>query len=523
MSDRPAPEPGAAASHESPYRAAFEHAPEAILVLQDAHLVLLNEAASRISGYSRDELMGRPFGSFVHPDDVAAVAELYARRLAGDTAERIFVFRILDREGAVRWLEVHSMPTLWAGRPAVLAFLAEVTERELGRAESERREKMLERISEVSPNFIFIYDYELGRDVYINRSVPAALGYSDEEEAALQPYPFAKLCHPADLERAMARDERWEEIAEGAVDAVEFRLRAASGEWRWFRSLNTPFRRDAVGRIVQILGVSEDVTDRKRADEALRRSEKLTSLAVLAGGLAHDFGNLLTPVLGRAELLLSRLEEDSPLRAHVTAIRTSAELAADLVEQLRIFSGQRPAETRAVDLNRIVAEVVEVLRPVTPRGVAVHFNLDPRLPWVSGDPSQLRQVVLNLLTNAFEATGERGGRVDVRTRPSQLEAPDLADLDLAEGVAPGPAIVLEVEDEGCGMDAATRARLWEPFFTTKPRGRGLGLPSVLGILRRHGAGLEVDSRPGRGTRFAVFLPLAEGRELPLAANDHGHR
>jgi PAS domain S-box-containing protein len=522
MSDRPDPEPGAAASHD-PYRAAFENAPEAILVLQDERLVLLNEAASRISGYSREELMESSFVAFVHPEDVSAVIELYARRLDGDTAERIFVFRILDREQTIRWVEVHSMPTVWAGRPAVLAFLAEVTARELDRAEAERRDRMLERVTEVSPNFIFIYDYELGRDVYINRSVPAALGYSREEEKALLPYPFAKLCHPADLRVALARDERWSEVADGTVDAVEFRLRAASGEWRWFRSLNTPFRRDANGRIVQILGVSEDITDRRRADEALRRSEKLTSLAVLAGGLAHDFGNLLTPVLGRAELLLTHLDEDSPLRSHATAIRTSAELATDLVEQLRIFSGQRPVESRAVDLNRLVSEVVEVLRPVTPRAVAVRFTLDPRLPPALGDPSQLRQVVLNLLTNAFEALGEGGGRVDVRTRPSHLEASDLADLDLSEGVAPGPAVVLEVEDDGCGMDADTRARLWEPFFTTKPRGRGLGLPSVLGILRRHGAGLEVDTRPNRGTRFSVFLPVVEGQQLPMAANDRPRR
>jgi PAS domain S-box-containing protein len=496
---------------EAAYRLAFENGLEGIVLAQDGVFKLANPAAERISGYSREELLSGPFLRVVHPDDHAQTIERYHRRLRGDLSDRSMTLRILRKDGGVVWVDAHSQPVEWQGRPAVLVFLADVTEREVDRRRSSDGERLMARIAEVSPFFIFIYDYELGRDVYLNRSVPHALGYTAEQERELQPYPFARLCHPDDLRAAMDRDSRWRDASDSTVDSIEFRLRAADGAWRWFRSLNTPFLRDEQGRVRQILGVSEEITGQKQAEEAVRRAAKLESVAVLAGGLAHDFGNLLTPVLGRAELMLRHLDSGSPLRGHAEAIRTAAEHAAQLVEQLRAYSSRRPAEGRPVDLNALTRELLELVRPMAPAGVRLELDLAEALPAATGDPSQLRQVVLNLLTNAFEATAAasaRDGRVVIRTAACELTAADLARLDLAEGLEAGPAVALAVEDQGIGMDAATRVRLWEPFFTTKPHGRGLGLPSVLGILRRHGAGLAIASRPGEGTSFRVYLPVA---------------
>lgn len=496
------------APDEAAYRLAFENGLEGIVLAQDGVFKLVNPAVERISGYSREELLSAPFLRVVHPGDHAQTIERYHRRLRGDLNDRSMTLRILRKDGTVVWVDAHSQPVDWHGRPAVLVFLADVTEREVDRRRAADGERLMARIAEVSPYFIFIYDYELGRDVYLNRSVPHALGYTAEQELELQPYPFSELCHPDDLRAAMDRDARWRDASDSTVDSIEFRLRAADGAWRWFRSLNTPFLRDERGRVRQILGVSEEVTGHKQAEEAVRRAAKLESLAVLAGGLAHDFGNLLTPVLGRAEVLLRQLDSASPLRAHAEAIRTAAEHAAQLVEQLRAYSSRRPAEGRPVDLNALTRDLLELVRPMAPAGVRLELDLAEALPATTGDASQLRQVVLNLLTNAFEATAAGGGRVVVRTAACELTAADLARLDLVEGLESGPAVALAVEDQGIGMDAATRARLWEPFFTTKPRGRGLGLPSVLGILRRHGAGLAIDSRLGEGTSFRIYLPVA---------------
>ncbi len=506
---------GADGGAETQYRRAFESAPEAIVLAQDGRFKLVNRAAEALTARSRSDLLSLAFFELVHPDDRAALIDRYERRLAGDTEERRHTFRLVDATGATRWVEAHSMPSSWQGRPAVLAFLVEVTEREDERRAAAELARMLHRIAELSPYFIFVYDYEIGHDIYINRSVPLALGYSTEEARALAPYPFDKLCHPDDYSPALERDHRWSGVAEGAVDTVDFRLRARSGEWRWFHSLNTPFLCDEDGRVRQILGVSLDVTDQRRSEEALRRGERLESIGLLAGGMAHDFGNLLTPILGHAELLLRKLAPDSPLRSQVETVQTAAERAAQLVDQLLVVSGRGHFQPRAVALDELIVEVAGLLEPVLPKEISLRTEIAGPLPAVAGDEGQLRQVVLNLVANARDALAAHGGTICVRARPLGLDETFATALDLREHVTPGPVVLLEIEDDGPGMNEATRNRLWEPFFTTKPQGRGLGLASVVGIVRRHRGGLAVDSEVDRGTIFRLFLPLAGTALLAL--------
>lgn len=499
------------------FRFAFEEAPQAIVVAQDGRLRLVNRAAERLSGRSREALLGLPFTELIHPDDLERIEGLYQARLAGDRAERVTTFRILDLDGTPHWVEAHSRPSLWQKRPAVVTFLVEVTERERERQAAADLERLLSRIAQIAPYFIFVYDYDLGRDLYINRAVPQALGYSDEEAAALGAYPFERLCHPEDYAQALERDQRWVNVPEGAIDVVEFRMLNRAGEWRWFRSLNTPFQRDPTSRVRQMLGVCLDITELKRSEEALRRSEKLESLGLLAGGLAHDFGNLLTPILGHAELLERKLPADSPAQANLRAIRTAAERAGELVHHLLVVSGRGAFEPQPVPLDALILEVAAMQEAVLPPEVSLRVEIAPNLPEVAGEATQLRQVLLNLVGNAVDALAERGGTIVVRALPVDVDEAQASVMELRERVASGPAVLLEVEDDGPGMDAATRARLLEPFFTTKPRGRGLGLASVVGIIRRHRGGLAVDSNPGRGTIFRILLPLARRSELAPSA------
>lgn len=490
---------------ETPYRVAFDNSHEAIVIAQDGLLKVANAAARRMTGYSLEEMVALPFLDIVHPEDLEQTIDRYQRRLEGDDSERSMVLRIRRTDGSWFWAEAHSMPVDWGGRPAVLVFLADVSDREEARREAAEKSRLVERIAELAPYFLFIYDYELGRDVYINRSVPLALGYSEAEAAALGDYPFLALCHPDDLARSLARDERWRGVANGVADVVEFRIRHRNGEWRWFRSHNLPFQRDADGRVTRILGMSEDVTEKKRSEQLLRQNERLESLGLLAGGVAHDFANLLTPIVGHVELLLARLPEDSPLRERARAIETAAARATELVDQLLVYAGRGEIVRRLVDLNALVEEAVRLLdrRGETP---AIELSLEPGLPAVSGDASQLRQVVMNLLANARDALAGRPGGIRLATRRVELGPGELGGLVLAEELRPGPATLLEIADDGIGMDAETLARLWEPFFTTKPNGRGLGLPSALGILRQHGAGLCAESTPAVGSRFRIYLP-----------------
>lgn len=506
---RPA-QPADRGATEGFFERAFEEAPVAIVVAQDGRLVAANRATEEISGRARSALLNRPFLDIVHPDDAAVIADRYARRLVGEAVEGHYVFRIVDPAGSVRWLDAESRRIDWRGLPAVMTYLFDITSRQRERREAAELSRLLERIAEVSPYFIFVYDYEAGRDVYINRPVPQALGYSDSEAAELEPYPFARLCHPDDYARAMERDTRWRDVPEGAVDSVEFRMRNRAGDWRWFRSLNTPFLREADGAVRQMLGVTIDISEFKRSEEALRRSEKLEGIGLLAGGLAHDFGNLLTPIVGHAELLARKLANETPLRHHVEAIERAASRAAELVEQLLVVSGRGEFEPHAVELDALVVEVAAMLEPVLPAEVSLSTELAADLPPVAGDPLQLRQVLLNLIGNAGDALHGHGGSILVRALAVDVDDTLASLLELREQFEPGPAVLLEVEDDGPGMDESTRSRLLEPFFTTKPKGRGLGLASVVGIVRRHRGGLAVDSKPGRGTLFRILLPLAAG-------------
>lgn len=515
MSELPAPAEGEP-PEGSPglhYRVAFDNSLEAIVIAQDGVLKVANPATEKLSGYSHEELIGLPFLELIAAEDHAHTVERYERRLRGDAADRSMAVVGITRDGRRVQLEVHSMPVEWQGRPAVLAFLADVGDREAARADAAESSRMVARIAEVAPYFVFIYDYDLGRDVYLNRSVPEALGYSPEEARAMGDYPFLHLCHPDDLARSLDRDRRWREVPDGGSDAVEFRMRHRSGEWRWFVSHNTPFRRDERGRVRQILGMSLDISDKKRGEELLRRTERLESLGLLAGGIAHDFSNLLTPILGNTELLIRQLPLDSPLLPRARSIASAAEGAAELVRQLLVYAGRGDIERRAVDLNGVVEDVVRLLDSVPPSSFSTHLDLEPGLPDVSGDASQLRQVVMNLISNARDAQANRPGSVRVSTRRIAVDARQLAACVLREGMKPGPAVLLEVVDEGVGMDPDTLARLWEPFFTTKKNGRGLGLPAVLGILRQHRAALALDSEPGAGSRFRILLPPAR-REVP---------
>jgi len=515
MTDPPAPggenaPPGVRDEH---YRVAFDNSLEAIAIAQDGVLKVANPATAKLSGYPLDALIGMPFLQLIAPEDHARALERYQRRLAGDAADRSMTVTGIDREGRRIPLEAHSMPVRWQERPAVLVFLADVTDREAAFAEAAQTGKMLSRIAEIAPYFIFLYDYELGRDVYINRSVPEALGYSPEEAATLGDYPFLHLCHPDDLAHSLERDRRWREVPDGQADAIEFRMRHRNSEWRWFVSHNTPYLRDDRGQVRQILGMSLDITEKKRSEELLRRTERLESLGLLAGGIAHDFSNLLTPILGNTELLLRHLPEEGPLRNRARAIAAAAEGAAELVRQLLVYAGRGEIERRAVDLNGVIEDVVRLLDSIPSGSLLTRLDLQPGLPDVLGDASQLRQVVMNVLSNAREALVHRGGEVRVTTRRIAVDERQLATCVLREGMKPGAAVLLEIVDDGVGMDSDTVARLWEPFFTTKKHGRGLGLPAVLGILRQHRGALAVDSEPGVGTRFRILLPPAR-TEIP---------
>jgi len=227
---------------------------------------------------------------------------------------------------------------------------------------------------------------------------------------------------------------------------------------------------------------------------------------VLAGGIAHDFNNLLVGALGNAGLALMELAPESPVRPLIEDIQRATVRAADLTRQLLSYSGKGRFVLAHLDLARVVREMSHLLGAVVPEQVAIEYELSQSLPPVEADAAQIRQVLMNLVTNASDAIGSRPGVITVRIRVVDADAGYLADTFVDDGLAPGRFVCLEVSDTGAGMTPETVAKIFDPFYTTKFVGRGLGLAAVLGILRGHKGAIKVSSEPSRGTTFTALLP-----------------
>jgi signal transduction histidine kinase/CheY-like chemotaxis protein len=267
-----------------------------------------------------------------------------------------------------------------------------------------------------------------------------------------------------------------------------------------------------------VVSVLVDISERRRGEleqerlnNQLLHAQKLESLGVLAGGIAHDFNNLLTGVLGNADVALRRIGTHNELRGPLTAIQTAAKRAADVAQRMLAYTGKVRVEKRRVDLGELVSESADLLRVPVAGRLEFSCELAAELPAIEADPTQLQQVVLNLITNACEAMEGRRGRVLLRTGAAQLSGSELLASYHGPGVAPGRFVYVEVQDEGHGMDTATQRRIFDPFFSTKFEGRGLGLSSVLGIVRGHGGAICVSSELQRGTTFRVLFPALQGR------------
>jgi PAS domain S-box-containing protein len=376
-------------------------------------------------------------------------------------------------------------------------------------------------MTEAATCMIVIYAERLE---YINRAGAAVLGWRPEEMVGRSRLDFV---HPLDREWVA---QRWEARRRGedVPDHYEFRILNREGEARWvdFSATTITLRGTTYG-----LGTALDITERVVAHEErlqmerkLLDAQKLESLGLLAGGIAHDFNNLLAVIQGHAGILrehggeLLGAQGDESL----TKIEETCRRAAELVRQMLAYSGRGRFQVQAMDLNRELEGIAHLLTVSLPKDVVLRFELGHALPPVEADPSQVQQVVLNLVTNAAEAMAQGGGQIALRTGVKAMDATAIAGLKASEAMVPGRFLWLEVEDEGCGMDEATQARVFDPFFTTKFTGRGLGLAAMQGIVRGHQGGVSLQSSPGQGTRFRVYFPALEG-SLPEATLQESQR
>ncbi len=338
----------------------------------------------------------------------------------------------------------------------------------------------------------------VGRILDCNTAFARMLGLASVEEALSAD--VASLYPDADAHQTFLEQLR----AQRSVDRRESVLRRADGES--IHVIETAVGMfGPQGDLMEIHGYVIDDTERRRAREQLRLSQKMEAIGRLTGGIAHTFNNMLTAIMGSADMILARVGEDHPAHSKADGIKKAAARAATLTRQLLAFSRQQALQPKVLDLGVVVAEMEDMLRQVLGAGIEITVVPGSALGRVKADPGQIQQILLNLALNARDAMPD-GGRLTIETANVDLDDAYAIGRDWA--IEPGPYVRLAVTDTGCGMDAETQTHAFEPFFTTKSmdKASGLGLSTVYGIIKQSGGHIDLESEPGRGTSIKIHLP-----------------
>jgi PAS domain S-box-containing protein len=469
---------------------------------------LTGYAPREINGVGLDKLVVTitdPTGKVIPREDLG-----WARHIeqAGEFAAD---YQIRTKTGELRWLADHSFP--WRdGQGRLLGAvgtLMDVTDRKAAETALRHSEEYYRSLIENASDPIVVLD-EAGQVLYESPALEKVLGWRPEERLGRKTLELLPEEQRAEIAERLARVMR----EPGRTELVETRALHRDGSWRDIEAV-AKSRRDEGGRTTVILNV-RDLTERKNLEAQLNQAQKMEAIGRLAGGVAHDFNNLTTAILGYSELMLRRLEAHDPLRRHVAEVTRAAERAAALTRQLLAFSRKQLLQPRVLDVAGVLEHSRGLLERLIGEDIELVTRAEPAVGRVRADPIQLDQVILNLAVNARDAM-PRGGRLLVEASNADLDDEYAHDHVT---VRPGRYVMLAVSDTGQGMDKATQERIFEPFFTTKETGKGtgLGLSTVYGIVQQSGGYVWVYSEVGRGTTFKIYLPrVDEEVDQPPAA------
>jgi PAS domain S-box-containing protein len=509
---------------EARYRRLIEHIREIVFAgglegpPMARRLTFVSPQVEAVAGRPPQDFLADPglWKRLLHPEDVTNVAMETERALAkGESVVRFYRLRN-EKTDEYRWIEDTFVPD-HGDDGALRGFFVtarDITERWSADAEAERLRHRNELLLNCAGEGIYGLSLE-GRVTFINPTGASLLGYSVDELVAA---PIHATCHHT---RADGRPFPPEECPIQAVLA-DGRVHTIDDDVMWRKDgsrvpveyVSTPIH-DERGDLAGAVVVFRDITERRRLEEMVRQSQKLEAIGGLAGGVAHDFNNILGVITGYGELMRRQIEPEHPARPRLEQVLKAAERAAGLTRQLLAFSRKQEIQPRILDLGAVTADLGEMLHRVIGEDVELEVRQAPKLGAVKADPTQLEQVILNLVVNARDAM-PKGGHLTIETANADLDEAYAAAHPPAQA---GPFVMLSVSDTGTGMDAETQRRIFEPFFTTKPRGErtGLGLATVYGIVKQSRGYIWVYSEPGQGTTFKVYLPRVEEQPEALDA------
>ncbi len=404
------------------------------------------------------------------------------------------------------------------GQPGAVILMRDITERIKTEDALKESEERFELFMRYLPGCAFVKDAD-GKHVYMNSYYERFYGWSIKESMGKTDFDL----FPSELAEQFSMSDK-RVLEEGRDIRYVTRMTRKDGVHAML-TYKFPIPAQTQGRTM-IGGISLDITEQKKAEDERRKIEmqmqqtqKLESLGVLGGGIAHDFNNLLMGMLGHADLALTHLAEDAPARNDIEEVIASAQRAADLANQLLAYSGKGKFIVETVSLTRIAEEMRGLFDVSISKMATLHLNVDQKIPPIKCDTTQIRQVIMNLIVNASNALEDNAGDITLTTGSAHRSTSDFKDTCLGGHLPAGEYVFAKVSDTGSGMDEATRARVFDPFFTTKFTGRGLGLAAVMGIIRSHKGAISLESEPGKGSTFTVYIPTTSGEVLKQTNQD----
>ena len=462
-----------------------------------------NPSFTETLGYSEAELIARPIVEFIHPDDRQATFDEIARQQQVGFTDN-FSNRYICKDGSIKWM---SWRVNYSKDDAIAyATARDITDKKKAEEALRESNNRLRFALEGTNDGLWDVQMKTGA-TYLSPRGCEILGYQPDEAGEVANV-WADLVHPDDL---LLTNERLRAHIEGRTPMfeVEQRLRMKSGDWKWMLARGKVVSRDENGVPLRMTGTHTDLTAQKKLQEQLIQAQKMESIGRLAGGVAHDFNNMLTVIIGHSELGLIRLAPNHPVRDDFIEIRKTAERSADLTRQLLAFARKQTIAPKVLDLNETIPGILKMLQRLIGEDINLVWKPSSSLWSVKADASQIDQIFANLCVNARDAISG-SGVITIDTGNTQTD--ESYQIPFLEMV-PGEYVKFSVSDSGTGMDKETLAHIFEPFYTTKEQGKGtgLGLSTVYGVVKQNNGFIDVHSELGAGTTFTIYLPRHEGK------------
>lgn len=504
---------------EERFRKTLEHSPIGMCIISmDDRFLQVNQAFCSIVGYEKSELDKLNVRDITHPDGFQRDAKLKQRLIEGKVNSYRNEKRYIRKDGQVIWVQVTSSleSNVYQVPEHLIVQVEDISERK--KMERIVQDKLLELQTMLDSASVAITFVKERCQTWSNKRMEELFGYTHEEMAGQSTQMFYRT------------EEEFEAFGEKAYPALletgeyqaELEMRHKDGHSLWIN-----FSGKAIAPSDLSMGsiwVLEDITARKQAEEQAEQlqrqfihSQKLESLGVLAGGVAHDFNNILAVIMGHASMVeLKRHSDPLEVQKHCQTIVGASKRAADLCRQLLAYSGQGQIVIQSINLSELVQSSVTIIEMSISNGIQLQLNLLDDLPRIEADSSQIQQIIMNLITNADEAMDDQSGIISINTGILYATNEYLKQCLLPEDIESGNYVFLEVSDTGCGMDSEALGRIFDPFYTTKFTGRGLGLSALLGIVRSQKGAIKVDSNPGHGSSFRILFPAVDHMQEPTS-------